>query len=336
MLLNNYTFKNLKLIKSMIMKKISLFLGTLLVSNTALADSYSQGEQTTNFIVTPSLAYRYDVFKWSIPDDIFPQKKLSELVWKNRIVQPSIKIEIEPKSNQFTFLSQVKYGYILKNSSKSWDYDWYVKQDKTGNVISKPDSTTKSQSTGNILDLSGAVGYSVSLFNNNLLTFYVGYDYSDYRNKNYGLHQLLYREDSVSSNELVSKYIFKTHTPWIGLSVNSPLSDKFSIIPTIKLYSFKYVGKGYWLGRGDLKQNPSFKHNARGIGLGFDVDFLYKYSDSLDFKINLETKKFKMENGRYQMFYNSHAFGGERDATDKLFNLTLISSSVAVGLKYKL
>ena len=304
--------------------------------NTTFADSYAKEEKTTNFIVTPSIAYRYDVFKYGIPSLRFPEKKISELVWKNHIVQPSIKIETEPKPNQFTFLGQVKYGYILKNPSKSWDHDWDNTRDITGNVISKLVSTTKSQATGNILDLSGAVGYSVHLFKNNLLTFYVGYDYSDYQNKNYGSRQLLYKTRSRSSSQLNQKYYFKTQAPWIGLSVNAPLNERFRIMPTIKIYSFKHIGKGYWIHRGDLKQTPSFKHNAKGIGLGFDLDFLYKYSDNLDFKINLETKKFKIKKGTDHMFYNALAFGGERVSTSKLLDLSLTSSSISTGFNYKL
>ena len=168
----------------MTIKKVVLLWTFLFINTTSLANTYSKEEKTTNFIVTPSIAYRYDVFKWSVPSDRFPDKKLSELVWKNRIMQPSIKVELEPRSNQLTFLGQVKYGHILKNQSKSWDYDWDYERDGTGNIISKSDSITKSKATGNILDLSGAVGYSLGLFEKSLLTFYLGYDYSDYRNKN--------------------------------------------------------------------------------------------------------------------------------------------------------
>lgn len=89
----------------MVIKKVALLLTAFLMVNTTFADSYSKEEKTTNFIVTPSVAYRYDVFKWAIPDNDFPNKKLSELIWKNYIIQPSIKFEVEPKSNQFTFLS---------------------------------------------------------------------------------------------------------------------------------------------------------------------------------------------------------------------------------------
>ena len=310
--------------------KNSLFFIALLIANTTWAETYSKEEKTINFIVTPSVAYRYDVFKWSIPHPDF-NSKLSELIWKNYIIQPSVKIEVEPKKNQFTFLGQVKYGYILKSPSKSWDYDW--EYDPT-----IPNSKTFSSVRGNILDLSGAIGYSVNLFNSNLLTFYVGYDYTDYRNKNYGFRQLAYNQNELLHpfNQLGQKYNFKTQSPWIGLSVNTQLNDKWSIIPTIKLYSFKYVGKGYWLLRNDLKQDPSFKDTARGIGLGFDMDFLYKYSDSLDFKINLETKKFKMKTGKAQTFCSAQDIGGEKVVTKKLFDLSLISSSISAGFRYKL
>lgn len=322
----------------MVIKKIALVLTTLLVSSTALAETYSQAEQTTSFIVTPSIAYRYDVFKYAIGDHYFPGKKASELIWKNRIIQPGIKIEIKPTPNQFTFLGQVKYGHILKNQSKSWDHDWDLKRDGTGNVISKLVSTSKSQATGNILDLSAAAGYSLGLFKDSLLTFYIGYDYSDYRNKNYGDHQLVFKRklDYFSSGGLFQKYYFKTQSPWIGLSVNTPLNDKFTIIPTIKLYSFKHIGKGYWIHRADLEQNPSFKNTAKGQGLGFNLDFIYKYNNNLDFTLNLETKSFKMKKGKQKMFLNSRAIGGERVETIKLINLSLRSSSISAGLKYKL
>jgi len=325
------------MVNNMVIKKIALVLTTLLLTNTALADSYSKEEKSTNFIITPSVAYRYDVFKWSVPDSYLPDKKVSELVWKNRILQPSIKIQLEPKPNQFNFLGQVKYGHILKNQSKSWDHDWDNTRDITGNVTSKLRSTTKSQTAGNILDLSGAAGYSLNFFKESLLTFYVGYDYSDYRNKDYGDKQLAYKTNfSFSSGGLSSKYNFKTRSPWLGLSVKAPLNEKFTIIPTIKLYSFKHIGKGYWIHRPDLKQDPSFKNTAKGKGIGFDLDFIYKYTNNLEFTLNLETKSFKMKKGKQKMFLNSLAFGGEGVATKELIDLSLRSSSINVGLKYKL
>ncbi len=321
----------------MTLKKVAFVLTTLFITNMALADNDLKEEKSTNFIVTPFVAYRYDVFKYSIPSNLFLDQKISELVWKNRILQPSLKIELEPKENQFTILGQVKYGYILKNQSKSWDHDWDHTRDITGNVISKLRSTTKSQATGNILDLSGAVGYSISLFKDSLLTFYVGYDYSDYRNKNYGSRQLVYKKRLRPFSQLFQKYYFKTHSPWVGLSVNIPLNERFTIMPTIKLYSFKHVGKGYWIYRPDLKQDPSLKNIAKGKGLGFDLDFIYKYTNNLDLTFNLETKKFKMKKkGTDQMFFNSLSPGGERIATKKLIDLSLRSSSISAGLKYKL
>jgi hypothetical protein len=315
----------------MVIKKVgqvALVLTTLLIANTTLADIDSKEEKPTNFIVTPSVAYRYDVFKWSVP---YPQfnKKLSELIWKNHIVEPRIKIEIEPQSNQFTFLGQAKYGYILKHPSKKLDYDWESDS-------SKPTSKSLSAVRGKIIDLSGAVGYSVGLVKDSLLTFYLGYDYTDYKNKNYGYRQLIFEGETLPLNQLISKYFFKTYSPWVGLSINTPITDRFQVIPTIKYYSFKYVGRGYWLLRDDLKQDPSMKHNAKGAGLGVDVDLLYKYSDNLDFKINLETKKLKMKTGKDQAFYNKNNYGGEKVVNRQLYDLSLMSSSISIGINYKL
>ena len=321
----------------MALKKLVLLSAFLFINTTAFADTYSKEEKSTNFIVTPSIAYRYDVFKWVLGDHYFPGKKASELIWKNRVLQPSIKIELEPQPNQFTILGQVKYGYILKNQSKSWDHDWDLKRDRMGNVTSKLVSTSKSQATGNILDLSGAVGYSVNLFKDSLFTFYFGYDYSDYRNKNYGYHQLIYKRESFSSDELLKKYNFKTQSPWVGLSINTLITDRFQLIPTIKFYSFKHVGKGYWIYRPDLKQDPSLKNIAKGKGIGFDLDFIYKYSNNLHLILNLEAKNLKMKKeGTSKMFFNSRGIGGEGVETIKLLDLNLRSSSISAGLQYKL
>ena len=92
---------------NMVIKKIALLLTSFLMVTTSFADTYSKEEKTTNFIVTPSIAYRYDVFKWVLDDFYCTGKKASKLLWKNRIVQPSIKIELEPQPKQFTFLFTV-------------------------------------------------------------------------------------------------------------------------------------------------------------------------------------------------------------------------------------
>lgn len=323
----------------MVIKKATLVLTTLLLTNTALASSDLNEEKTTNFIVTPFVAYRYDVFKWAIPSNNFPSKKVSELIWKNYIIQPGINIETEPTENSFTFLGYAKYGYILKNMSKSWDKDWHVYKQKSGKIISKqPYSNTLSSVKGNILDLSTAIGYSFNLLKNNLFIFYIGYDYIDYKNKIYGIRQIADNKNNLlyPFNQLISKYYFKMKSPWVGLSVNAPLNDKLSIIPTIKFYSFKYIGKGYWLLRDDLAQNPSLKHNAKGNGLGLDVNFLYKYTDNLDFKISVETKRFKMKKGQAQDFLLSdNNKKSTRVMKRNLFNLSLISSSISAGVRYK-
>lgn len=158
-----------------------------------------------------------------------------------------------------------------------------------------------------------------------------------YRNKQYGIHQQVNNQNELlyPFNQLISKYNFKTQSPWVGLSVNSSLTDKFQIIPTIKFYSFKYVGKGYWLLRDELRQNPSFKHTAKGAGLGFDMDFSYKYSNNLDFKINLETKKFKIKKGKDKSFFKNKV-REDLSSPRNLMHLSLISFSISAGFRYKI
>ena len=323
----------------MVIKKVLIVLTALLTAISTITASPLEEEKTTNFVVTPSIAYRYDMIKWSIPSRYHPEKKLSELVWKNHIVQTGIKLETNPIPNQLNFIGQAKYGYILKNPSTSRDLDWIYYEQKSGKLKKTTHSNTISAVKGNIFDLSGAVGYSITLPRNNLLTLYVGFDYADYRNKQYGFCQKVDNKSLILHpfNQLGSKYDFKTQSPWIGLSLKTPINDRLSITPTIKFYSFKYTGKGYWLLRDDFQQDPSFKHHVKGTGLGFDVDFLYKYSDNLDFKINLETKRFKMKTGREKTYHSSksiHAKTG-RVSTNKLFDVTLFSSSISGGVRYK-
>jgi hypothetical protein len=104
----------------------------------------------------------------------------------------------------------------------------------------------------------------------------------------------------------------------------------------MKLYSFKHIGKGYWVHRGDLKQEPSFKNTAKGQGLEFNLDLIYKYTNNLDLVLNLGTKRFKMRKGQNKTFFSSLSPGGERVSTKELINLSLRSSSISVGLQYKL
>jgi len=323
----------------MVIKKALIVITVLLTAITMTTASPLEDDKATNFVVTPFTGYRYDIIKWSVPDPHYPNKKLSELIWKNHIVQTGIKLETNPIPNQLNFLGQAKYGYILKNPSTSRDLDWDVYKHKSGNIKTHQFSNTISAVKGHIFDLSGAVGYSITLPRNNLLTLYVGFDYADYKNKQYGFCQKICNQHLILHpfNRLGSKYDFKTQAPWIGLSLKTSLNDRLSITPTIKLYSFKYTGKGYWLLRDDLQQDPSFKHNAKGTGLGFDMDFLYKYSDNLDFKINLETKRFKMKTGRYKVFYVADRCSNQtaRVSTNKLFDVTLLSSSISGGFRYK-
>jgi hypothetical protein len=100
--------------------------------------------------------------------------------------------------------------------------------------------------------------------------------------------------------------------------------------------SFKHIGKAYWIHRADLEQNPSFKNTAKGTGISFDLDFIYKYTNNLDLILNLEAKKFKMKKGRQEMFFNSRNFGGGGVKTIKLIDLSLRSSSISAGFNYKI
>jgi hypothetical protein len=43
-----------------------------------------------------------------------------------------------------------------------------------------------------------------------------------------------------------------------------------------------------------------------------------------------------MKKGTDQTFYNNTALGGERAPIRKLLNLSLISSSISIGLNYKI
>ena len=290
-------------------------------------------ETKRGIIVTPFTGYRYDIYQWSTPyGSSSTDRTLSELTWKNHISETGLKIETKPEENQFNFQGQFKYGRILSNS-KNQDSDW----DELGE-FARSFSSVK----GNILDLSGSMGFSRKL-TNSLVTYYLGMDYTKYLMKDYGLNYKMYRlynTDIIipnasgqieSKSKLVSKYNFNHYAPWIGASIDYSFNDKFSIIPTIKLYLFYLSGQADWVLRENLRHDPSFTHKALGIGGSFDTELLYQYTNNLAFKANVGIKKFDMKKGTHKTF-----FANGTNASRDLKKLSLFSSSISAGIKYKL
>jgi len=280
--------------------------------------------------VTPFTSYRYDIFQFSIPSNGFINStKLSELTWKNHISEVGIKLETQPKENQFNVQGQLKYGYIL-NNSKNQDSDW----DNIGEF-----SRTFSSVKGNIYDFSTAIGFS-QLLQNTLFTYYLGMDYTKYQMKDYGLYYTIHRfynetnqnilGQSHSNSKLVSKYRFNNYVPWIGLSLNHCINDRFSVNPTVKLYFFYLSGEAGWVLRDDLQYNPSFTHKAFGIGVGFDTELLYQYNNNLALHANIGVKKLDMIQGIKKTFYSFN-----HTSSSELYKLSLFSSSISAGIKYK-
>jgi len=288
-------------------------------------------ETKSSIIVTPFTGYRYDLFQWSVPyGGSSTDRTASELTWKNHISETGIKIETRPEENQFNFQGQLKYGYILSNS-KSQDSDW----DERGEY-----ARSFSSVKGNIFDLSGSIGFSQKLANS-LVTYYLGMDYTKYLMKDYGLNYKISRFHNTnitnmlgqteSKSKLVAKYNFDNYSPWIGASIDYSVNDKFSIIPTIKLYLFYLSGQANWVLREDLRHSPSFTHKALGIGASFDTELLYQYTNNLAFKAIVGIKKFDMKKGTDKTF-----FADGTNASRDLKKLSLFSSSISAGIKYKL
>ena len=309
---------------------IRYFLIITLATLPLISKAEDVSEATRNIIVTPFTGYRYDIFKWATPNGTSSTDPiLSELTWKNNISETGIKIGTKPAENQFNFLGQFKYGRIL-GSSKNQDSDW----DNIGEF-----SRTFSSVKGNIFDLSGSVGFSKA-WKNTLINYAIGIDYTKYQMRDYGLYYSINRvQDEYISDplgrthpksQLVKKYNFDNYAPWVGASMDYSVSDKLSIVPTIKLYLFYLYGKGYWVLRDDFQQNPSFTGKALGIGASFDTALLYKYTNNLDFKVNIGIKKFDMKQGRQKTF-----LANGTDVTTDLKKLSLFSSSVSVGIKYQ-
>lgn len=285
-------------------------------------------EKKHGIIVTPFTGYRYDVFQWSIPKGYASSgKKISELTWKNHISETGIKIETKPEENRFNFQGQLKYGYILKQS-RNQDSDW----DDIGEF-----ARSFSNVKGNVFDLSGAVGFSRNMASM-LITYYMGIDYSKYKMRNYGLYYSIHRFHNQNINsilghehpksQLVASYNFSNYSPWLGASINYSFNDKFTIIPTVKLYLFSLFAKADWVINEGFKHDPSFTDKAFGIGGSFDTELLYKYSNNLDLRLNVGIKKLVMTKGKKKAFYVDDTI------SCKLKKLSFVSSSVSAGIKY--
>lgn len=303
----------------------------LLISFVAKADT--DLKSANNISITPFTGYRHDVFQWSIPRETSnSDDKLSELTWANHIIETGVKVKTEPKDKEFNLLGELKYGVIL-NKSTVQDSDW----DNIGE-FSRSFSNTK----GNIFDLSGAIGFSQKL-SNALITYYLGMDYTKYQTKNYGLNFKINRFRYTNINDklgqthpkslLVAKYNFDNYAPWIGASIDYSIDDKFSVIPTAKAYLFYLSAEADWVLQNTRKHNPSFKHKAFGLGVSLDTVLSYNYSDNVDVYANLGIKILNMLKGTEKSFCScdlNHTYS--RD----LKKLSFMSSSISLGIKYKL
>lgn len=310
---------------------IRYFLIITLATLPLISKAEDVSETNRDIIIAPFTGYRYDIFKWAIPNSTSSTDPMaSELTWKNNISETGITIGTKPEENLFNFLGQFKYGYIL-SSSKVQDSDW----DDIGEH-SRAFSSVK----GNTFDLSGAIGFSQT-WRDNLINYTIGIDYTKYQMRDYGVYFSINRVENTDTSgplgrtdpksQLTGKYNFDNYAPWVGASVDYSINEKFSIVPTVKLYLFYLSGQGYWALRTDLQQDPSFTDKALGIGASFDTALLYKYTNDLDFKVNIGIKRFDMKQGRRKTF-----LANGTDVTTDLKKLSLFSSSVSVGIKYKL
>ncbi len=308
-----------------------IFAFTITLSTLPLVVKAEDEVENQRLIIAPFTGYRYDIYQYSIPlGTSSTDKTLSKLTWKNHISETGIKIKTIPEENQFNLLGQIKYGHIL-SKSKNQDSDW----DDIGEH-SKSFSSVK----GNIFDLSGAVGFS-KILAKTFVTYYAGIDYTKYQMKDYGLYYSINRfynrnvnnllGQRESKSTLTSKYTFDNYAPWLGVSINYPINDKITFIPTVKVYLFYLSSQANWILRNDLKHNPSFIQKALGFGASFDGELLYKYNNNLDLKTNIGIKRLDMFQGRDKMFIAN----GE-DFTRDLKTLSFLSSSISCGIRYKL
>jgi hypothetical protein len=280
--------------------------------------------------VTPIAGYRYDIFSWSIPNNgLITGDKLSELTWKNSVIETGVRIETQPRVNNYNFLGHIKYGYILDRSTNQ-DSDW----DDLGE-FSKSFSNVK----GNSLDISGAVGFSRQM-KSAIATYYYGMDYTNYNMRNFGLNFEISRQRHTSigqetgqiipTSTKVSTYKFNNYAPWVGASLLYPVNKEFSVTPTVKLYMFYLSAEADWILREDYKHDPSFTDKAFGYGASFDAELAYKFSNSLDLTGNVGFKGFSMSRG-----IQEDRFANGRRGSSNLKSLYFVSSYANLGMRYK-
>ena len=137
----------------------------------------------------------------------------------------------------------------------------------------------------------------------------------------FNINNILGRTNPKS--QLVASYNFSNYSPWLGASINYSFNDKFTIIPTVKLYLFSLFAKADWVINEGFKHDPSFTDKAFGIGGSFDTELLY-----LDLRLNVGIKKLVMTKGKKKAFYVDDTI------SCKLKKLSFVSSSVSAGIKY--
>jgi hypothetical protein len=206
---------------------------------------------------------------WSIAGNVQGRDPniLSELIWKN-VRGPAVNIGISLK---------LKTGILAKLESS---YQKTIVGDVTDTDYQGDDRTSPSFHAsvdcdkGFILNLNGEAGYNFKINSKIDLQGWIGYTFDQ---------SLLYLQNSEGSGDQKLNSTYENFWKGITFSIGGDFQilNRLAASPRLTYKQLRYRAVGNWNLIDEFQHPESFKHDAKGFGLGGEIRVAYSLGEKL-------------------------------------------------------
>lgn len=273
--------------KSLLVRDIRLFCVVIFATLTAFAATPTQA---TIFTRT-DIGVQFDHLRWNISTPTFNPNILSELTFKSLSPIGRLNFAWFREGHPWVITAQYGFGYVVTGTVKDEDFNLNNRQ----GLFSK----SKHDAHGhNVQSGQFRIGYSWFNGNRSWITPHLGFQWKFARFNITGGKRIV-PDNDVDFSKLNSEY----RAQWLALSVGGTFHHTFVALPlSITLdgsfFPFAdYSGKGVWNLRSDFAQDPSFEHDATGIGAGGELKFQYRLTPRWRVGVGAQGQWFRATDG---------------------------------------
>ena len=255
--------------------------------------------------ISVSLGYREDNLDWNIAGG--GVNVLSELSWKNLAIaqaQATAKLNIK---NDWRIRTDLGHGRITSGTNQDSDY--------SGNNRTREFSRSNNKTGGNVVDASIGIGKTLRLLDQTVGKFiYVTPSIG------WSVHQQnLTITDGVQTIPatgpivgLASSYATQWQGPWIGVDALVETGGNLSLTASAEYHLADYSAKANWNLRNDFAHPVSFKHTAKGQGIGGSVGVSYPVARSWTMNLILNYHQWSTRAGSDAVYFSDGSVGYTR------------------------